>query len=134
MDISDRSPRALEIEFPARAAELADVRHALRDWLAENTADPDRAYDLLLAASEACTNSVEHGHREDGRVITLRAEVDGRKVCITITDGGTWHPADEDADSHRGRGLMLIRALVPDTRVIVGDAGTVVELSAPLPS
>lgn len=132
MNITDRSPRALEIEFPARAEELADVRHALRDWLAENVADPDRAYDLLLAASEACTNSVEHGHRQDGRAIRLRAEIDGRKVCVTIVDGGQWHPAEESPDSHRGRGLMLIRALVPDTRVIVGDTGTTVELSASL--
>ncbi|WP_216908626.1 ATP-binding protein [Nocardia noduli] len=133
------TPAALVAEFPAAAVELAPVRHELRQWLAQTIPDPARAYDLLLAAGEACSNSIEHGHHGDQRTIRLEAAVENGNVRITIADTGQWLSRDHEpdsvrgrTDSHRGRGLAIIRALVPDTSVTVIESGTTVELIAPL--
>lgn len=126
---------ALRIEFPAAADELPAVRGRLRGWLAGAVADRDRAYDLLLAAGEACTNSVEHGHRGDGGPVRLVAEVRRGEVRITVTDSGRWIPRATIRGSkgvqRRGRGLALMRELTAHTRLTILESGTTVELCAP---
>ncbi|MFC8045814.1 ATP-binding protein [Nocardia sp. NPDC057353] len=131
MNATGDTPVALRQEFPAAAEELAGVRTRLRDWLAGVLTDPRHAYDLLLAAIEACTNAVEHGHRGDRRPILLEARVQRDMVRVTVTDHGQWKTPAAGA-TNRGRGLALIGALVPESRITVGDGGTVVELAAPL--
>ncbi|MCM6775386.1 ATP-binding protein [Nocardia sp. CDC159] len=133
MDDSRQSADPLHIEFRAVSEELGRVRALLRPWLARVITDPHQAYDLLLAVSEACSNSIEHGHHGDGRAIRLHAVAEDR-VRITVTDTGTWLAPSEDPGSDRGRGLALMRTLVPDTRVTPGADGTTVEFTTLLPA
>jgi anti-sigma regulatory factor (Ser/Thr protein kinase) len=118
----------LELDFPAEAVQLATVRHALQEWLTDSGMAAAAAYDVLLAVGEACTNAVEHGHRGDGGVVRLRASISGDELRVTIADSGRWKPPDPQADSMRGRGMPLIRALIPEVDVITSDTGTVVDL------
>ncbi len=120
----------LVIEFRAVPEELARVRGLLRTWLASTVADPNRAYDILLAVSEACSNSIEHGHRGDGRTIRVQATA-GDTIRIAVGDTGTWSTRCADPAAQRGRGLPLMRTLVPDTRITTGADGTTVEFTAP---
>ncbi|MBF4998138.1 ATP-binding protein [Nocardia sp. BSTN01] len=121
-----RSLEDLRIEFRARSEELLGVRALLRAWLAGTSLGPDRAYDLLLAVNEACSNSVERGHRGDGRTVVLHAAV-AHSIRITVSDGGTWRAPRADEAVDRGRGLPMMNALMPGTRVISGTDGTTVE-------
>ncbi|MEV6253987.1 ATP-binding protein [Nocardia sp. NPDC051929] len=121
----------LELDFPAEAVQLATVRHTLQDWLTQCGMAAAPAYDVLLAVGEACTNAVEHGHEGDGGVVRLRASVDGDELRVTISDSGRWKHPDPQADSLRGRGMPLIRALIPEVTVTAGDTGTVVDLRTP---
>ncbi|MFF0497782.1 ATP-binding protein [Nocardia aobensis] len=121
-----RSLEDLHIEFRARSEELQRVRTLLRAWIAGTTLGPDRAYDLLLAVNEACTNAVEHGHRGDGRAIVLHATAT-HSIRITVSDGGTWRAPRADEEVDRGRGLPMMNALMPGTRVVSGADGTTVE-------
>ncbi|MEU6185731.1 ATP-binding protein [Nocardia sp. NPDC047038] len=121
----------LELDFPAEAVQLATVRHTLQDWLTQCGMAAAPAYDVLLAVGEACTNAVEHGHEGDGGVVRLRASVDGDELRVTISDSGRWKQPDPQADSLRGRGMPLIRALIPEVTVTAGDTGTVVDLRTP---
>lgn len=121
----------LELDFPAEAVQLATVRHTLQDWLAQCGMAAAPAYDVLLAVGEACTNAVEHGHHGDGGVVRLRASVDGDQLRVTISDSGRWKNPDPHSDSLRGRGMPLIRALIPEVTVTTGDTGTVVDLRTP---
>ncbi|WP_174184199.1 ATP-binding protein [Nocardia barduliensis] len=118
----------LELDFPAEAVHLSSVRHALQEWLTDSGMAAGPAYDVLLAVSEACTNAVEHGHGGDGGVVRLRASISGDELRVTIADSGRWKPPDARADSLRGRGMPLIRALIPQVSVTTGDSGTVVDL------
>ncbi|WP_039801798.1 ATP-binding protein [Nocardia araoensis] len=136
MNAGERAPlpnavAPLEVDFPAEAVQLATVRHALQEWLAQCGMAAAPAYDVLLAVSEACTNAVEHGHQGDGGVVRLRASIDGDELRVTISDSGRWKQPDPQADSLRGRGMPLIRALIPEVTVTTGDSGTVVELRTP---
>ncbi|MGQ4616006.1 ATP-binding protein [Nocardia sp. R7R-8] len=121
----------LELDFPAEAVQLAIVRHALREWLARCGMAAAPAYDVLLAVGEACTNAVEHGHRGDGGLVRLRASIEGDELRVTVSDSGRWKHPDPHADSLRGRGMPLIRALIPEVTVTTGDTGTVVDLRIP---
>ncbi|MBF6074196.1 ATP-binding protein [Nocardia beijingensis] len=121
----------LELDFPAEAVQLATVRHTLQEWLAQCGMAAAPAYDVLLAVGEACTNAVEHGHHGDGGVVRLRASIDGDQLRVTIADSGRWKKPDPQADPLRGRGMPLIRALIPEVTVTTGDTGTVVDLRTP---
>nr|WP_083903880.1 ATP-binding protein [Nocardia cerradoensis] len=124
-----RSLEDLHIEFRARSEELQRVRTLLRAWLAGTNLGPDRAYDLLLAVNEACTNAVEHGHRGDGRTVVLHATAT-HSIRITVSDSGTWRTPRADEEVDRGRGLPMMNALMPGTRVVSGADGTTVEFVA----
>ena len=134
------APGALQLEFPAAAGQLAAVRRQVREWLTGAGMASDRVCDLLLAVDEACANAIEHGHLGDQRTICLHARRDCGLIRITIADQGTWLARDDrpdawrgNPDSRRGRGLALMRALVPDTRIEITDNGTIVEFVTPAP-
>ena len=69
-----RQPAPLEVELAAEASELAATRAELRGWLARAGVDPEQTLKVLIAAGEALTNAIEHGHRQHaGGTIRLRA-------------------------------------------------------------
>ncbi|CAN5560538.1 SpoIIE family protein phosphatase [soil metagenome] len=125
-----RQPAPLEMNFPADVSQLAPTRTALRHWLTRAGLGPDLSQDVLLAAGEAVTNSIEHGHRHnpDGN-ISLQAVVDADQVKLTVTDTGTWKTPQVVAEAHRGRGFAMMRGLMHDVDVDLNATGTTVRLS-----
>ena len=81
--------------------------------------------DLLLAASEAATNAVEHAQDPTEEFFDVLLEVADREVTITVRDHGRWR--DGPATPHRGRGLQMMAALA-DTTVTPRPHGTTVTL------
>lgn len=95
------------------------ARDLLRDWLVRVPVEDDTVGDLLLVASELCSNGIKHASwQRDGAV--LRAWVDGADVLIEVEDdgGGLSLPyLDEeppDPDAERGRGLWLVHTLTDE--------------------
>ena len=126
-----RHPGPLEIEFPAEATRLAPVRTALRGWLERCGIEPTTAQNVLVAAGEACANAIEHGHRSArAGQIRLRAAVTADDLHLTITDTGLWQTPRPAENPHRGRGFLLMRALVNEVTVTTGATGTIVGLQA----
>ena len=126
-----RHPAPLELTFPADVNHLAPTRSALRSWLTRARLDPVQTLDVLVAAGEAVANAIEHGHRHSpGGTISLDATVLDDQVQLTITDTGSWKPPQPAADSHRGRGITLMRGLMEDVTINPDTAGTTVHLSA----
>ncbi len=129
----DSTPAPIEpfrSDFPSEAARLAEVRHRLRDWLQLGGIGSDQIYDVLLAVDEACTNAVEHGYRDAPGIVGLRGEISGTDLYLSVVDRGSWEPTGDRANSLRGRGLMMMRALVADVDISTGDEGTRVDLHA----
>ncbi|WUI26013.1 SpoIIE family protein phosphatase [Mycobacterium sp. NBC_00419] len=125
-----RHPAPLNFRIPADASHLAPARVALRSWLSAAGIDHDQAQDVLVAAGEAVTNAIEHGYRHiDGGTITLQATSEVDRLHLTITDSGSWKPKQTLANSHRGRGIQIMRALMEDVDILPDNNGTTVRLS-----
>ncbi|MEE4540446.1 SpoIIE family protein phosphatase [Streptomyces sp. V4-01] len=124
-----RHPAPLRVAFPAEATQLAPVRKALRSWLDRCALPPQTVQNILVAAGEACANSVEHGHRlAPGAGVVLRVEAMADGMRLTVSDTGSWKPPRPDADQNRGRGLTLMRALMQSVTVTPGPGGTTVAM------
>lgn len=116
--------------LPARARELSPLRHALRDWLQEVGVEASVVDDLVLAASEAATNAVEHAYRDvigNDEVVSVAAAIDGDGVMVEVRDAGSWKPWP--SKTTRGRGLALVRALLGSVDVRTGPSGTTVSFT-----
>ncbi|WP_410586444.1 SpoIIE family protein phosphatase [Amycolatopsis sp. lyj-23] len=126
-----RQPGPLAIGFPADAGQLAPTRQALRGWLERCGLDAEQIQNLLVATGEAVANAIEHGHRDTpGGAIRLDATAFVDQLHVTITDTGTWKPAQPSANSRRGRGMTLMRELVSEVSVHPTAGGTTVHLHA----
>jgi len=126
-----RHPVPLELEFPADVSQLAPTRTALRRWLTRARLDADQTMNVLVAAGEAVANAIEHGHRHSpGGTISLGATILVDQVRLTITDTGSWKPPQPATETHRGRGIALMRGLMQDVTINPHTAGTTVHLCA----
>ncbi|MFF8828601.1 SpoIIE family protein phosphatase [Streptomyces sp. NPDC015131] len=124
-----RHPAPLELTFPAESAQLAPVRRTLRSWLERCQLPPQTAQNVLVAAGEACANAIEHGHRHRrGEPIRLRAEANVTDLRLLVADSGQWKTPQPEANAHRGRGIMLMKAMMQQVTVTTGADGTTVQM------
>ncbi|GGY57791.1 SpoIIE family protein phosphatase [Streptomyces xanthochromogenes] len=126
-----RHPAPLEMSFPAESSQLAPVRKSLRSWLDQCDLPPTTVQNVLVAAGEACANAIEHGHRDaPGETIYFRAEAYVDNLRLTIADTGRWKAPQPELNTHRGRGMRLMRALMHQVTVTPGPSGTTVDMHA----
>lgn len=121
------------------------ARNRFRTWLRAHRWPASAVQDLVLAVSEAISNSIEHGYGmpvDDVRAPTVTVGVRARftqdgegfsRVSVEVRDRGAWRPPD-DKPSHRGRGLMIMRACLDHLVIEPSPDGTVVSMiSRPIP-
>ncbi len=124
-------PAPLHLTFSAESGELAPARVALRGWLHQAGLDPEQTLDVLIAVGEAVANSIEHGHRDRREgTVTLRATAIADRLHLSVVDTGSWKPNVPDPNSHRGRGIALMRALMQDVAIEPTDTGTTIHMLA----
>jgi serine phosphatase RsbU (regulator of sigma subunit)/anti-sigma regulatory factor (Ser/Thr protein kinase) len=112
-------------------ASVGLARDLLKDWLVRVPVDTDAVADLLLVASELCSNGIKHASWEGGGAV-LRAWAEDADVLIEVEDDGTGlalpyldeEPPDRDAE--RGRGLWLVHTLTDELEQADSDAGNTV--------
>lgn len=129
------------LALPCEELSVPVIRRVLGDALRGLGVSGDCVHDILVAASEACTNVVRHSS-------TLEYEVTGRieeGACVlSVTDHGKGlgpavRPVEELAES--GRGLDIMSSLVDDLALTATPDGVRVVLrkrltwneEAPLP-
>jgi len=124
----------LETVYPPRRAWAAQMRKALRAYLAEQALDADVAYDVVLAADEAFINAVSHADGADD-VIRVSACVTESEASVEVQDGGggfTFRRSDPrsvpDVRRPNGRGVFLIESMMDEVSVRSGRRGTIVRM------
>jgi serine phosphatase RsbU (regulator of sigma subunit)/anti-sigma regulatory factor (Ser/Thr protein kinase) len=122
------APRPIELHLESGSSSLRHARAALRLWLTGTEADATTAYDIVLAAWEACANATEHGRSDAG--FRMSAELVGETVRVVVGDSGVWLPPV--ARSERGRGLQLMQALMSSVELERLAHGTRVTLEKQL--
>jgi anti-sigma regulatory factor (Ser/Thr protein kinase) len=103
---------AFERTYPGTASQV----HEVRADLAATADGCPITDDLILMASELCTNAIPHSRSgRQGDTFTVRAEVrPGDYAWLEVEDqGGPWIRRNDPDDEH-GRGLALVTALAGD--------------------
>ncbi|MCX5116979.1 ATP-binding protein [Micromonospora sp. NBC_00362] len=115
----------VEWTYPSVPTSAAAMRRDVRGALGELDVDPDVLEDLLLAASEAINNAVEHAQRPSRPEVRVRVQVGGGLIRISVRDFGTWR--DRRPAMDRGRGALLMNAY-GDVRLVSTAEGTTVTI------
>jgi anti-sigma regulatory factor (Ser/Thr protein kinase) len=111
--------------YPLVPTAAGTLRRDLRAALSGGRFDPDLLDDLLLAATEAVNNAVEHAQQPRRPEVEVRLRVARGVVRIVVQDFGGWRQRPPARD--RGRGALLMNAY-GDVRVSATPTGTRVSI------
>lgn len=126
LELAGARARQLDLTLPARPESLVRVRDDLAEWLEEAHVPETDARDVLLAAWEAAANGIEHARADDGGTVRVTARIVGDRICVDVSDVGTWKEARARDD--RGLGLRIMRALMTEVEVERSADGTHVRM------
>ena len=108
-------------------AALRAMRRWLFDRLTSAGVEVDRAEEVMLAATEAASNAIEHAQAPSSSHVELHLTLDP-VVHVQVRDTGAWK--EPDPVTQRGRGTRIMSALAELT-VDRTPEGTVVDLTFP---
>ncbi|SET37370.1 ATP-binding protein [Geodermatophilus poikilotrophus] len=111
--------------WPSVPTSIRGMRLELQPLLDMTGLPEDELDDLLLAASEAAANAVEHARLPTPPFFDVLTEVGEHRARIVIQDRGRWRAPTAPGD--RGRGLQVMGVLA-DATLTVGSRGTTVVL------
>lgn len=124
-------PEVLELRMRADPRVLSDIRRSVRRWLHRSGVDEQTIGELTIAVSEACANAVEHAYSAAPAEFDLHVSKHDGSITASVRDAGRWRaPRGEN----RGRGLVIINAVMDDVEVRSSDAGTEVVMHKRLPT
>lgn len=109
----------LELTLPARAENVAVVRHAMGGIGDVLNVDDQILSDIKLAVTEACTNVVVHAYPDGEGSMGLRASLSPEQVAIVIHDRGRGIVPRADSPG-LGLGLPLIATLAESLELGTG--------------
>ena len=112
----------LELKLPARAENVAVVRHAFGGFAEVLTVDEQTLADIKLAVTEACTNVVIHAYDDDAPgSLEVDASFDDTRLTVVIRDRGRGIVPRPDSPG-LGLGLPLIATLAESLELGTDDA------------
>jgi len=100
----------IELTLPARAENVAVVRHAIGGLGEALDLDPQTLSDVKLAVTEACTNVVVHAYDGGEGPMQVTADVSAEYLAVTVRDEGRGIVPRPDSPG-LGLGLPLIATL-----------------------
>ena len=112
---------SVRLNLPREVDSVPAVRRLLRCALSVLHVDRQSGADLEIALTEACANVVKHADGADK--FEVRLDVAEDHCAIDVVDNGAGFDAatmsgdSPAADSERGRGLYLIKALSENVRM-----------------
>ncbi len=131
---TNEKPTGLQLKLPARAENVAVVRHALAGLAEQLGMDETGVADLKTVVTEACMNVVVHAYPDSRGPLMVEADPDREGITVTVSDKGSG--ISPQADSERPSlklGLSLIAALSSSFSISGGlDRGTEVMMRLPL--
>jgi anti-sigma regulatory factor (Ser/Thr protein kinase) len=131
---SSEAATGLEMSLPAKAENVAVVRHALAGLAEEIGMDEAGVADLKTVVTEACMNVVVHAYEGEAGPLEVEAEPQPDGLTVTVRDSGVGiRPRPEAEPSSLRLGLSLIAALSSRFSFSGGlDRGTEVVMHIPL--
>jgi anti-sigma regulatory factor (Ser/Thr protein kinase) len=128
-------PAAVQLDLPlAGPADLVVFRRLLRRWAELHGMGDQDAGDVVIAASEAVVNALQHG----APPVRVRAWTDGGLARVHVHDCGrapipaTAGYERPNQDSDRGYGLWVARQLADVVATRTDHGGTIITLDFPV--
>ena len=120
--------------WQAHPDQLASVRAEVRRWLTPLPLTDDTEDDLVLAVSEAASNSIEHAYTPPTAddTVELTFWTESHAICVDIVDRGQWR-TPSDQPTGRGRGIAIMQRLVGFVLIRHDNRGTRVHFRHPFP-
>ena len=125
-----RSKRVLQLRFPARAAELKEVREAVRKAVKGCGCSAKSSGDIVLATDEACQNIIRHAYGgESDSVIEFEIEHRGDALVFSLVDHAPTidpsqvQPRDLDDIRPGGLGTHFIRRVMDEVEFVDPPSG-----------
>jgi anti-sigma regulatory factor (Ser/Thr protein kinase) len=121
----------LRVRKPASPSSVPDIRRVLRAWLEQNDVPADTAVEVLLAATEAYTNAVQHAYGLVQGDIEIDARLVDGNLELIVRDHGSWrvwkpHPLGNGG--HGGHGISVMRAMMDTVEIDLTERGTEVRM------
>ena len=120
----------LRMRIPAEPEALQQVRRRMRRWLETAGAPDDVRDDVIVATSEAVSNSVRHAYGPSSAWVEIEGELSDGEVEVVVRDRGRWRPPRGEG----GRGIDLMQACMASVEIDHGVDGTVVRMRRPVRS
>lgn len=129
-----QKPKGLQMMLPAKAENVAVIRHALAGLAEQIGMDEPGLADLKTVVTEACMNVVAHAYQGEPGPLSVEANPDSDGLTVIVRDQGVGMRPQADADQPSLRlGLSLIAALSSSFAISGGlDQGTEVTMRVPL--
>jgi serine/threonine-protein kinase RsbW len=116
--------RSVRLTIPAKPEYITLGRLALTAIAGVRPLSDETLYDLKLALTEACTNSVRHAY-ENGREgnVEIVYELEPDRLVIEVGDEGAGFELLDDSNGHEGEleegglGIAIIRALADEVEI-----------------
>ncbi len=125
------TPNVLELEFPADARYVGEVRERMEQFVRPLGLSAAELDDLKMALSEACGNAICHGSpMGTSNRVRVRAEVSGDRLRVEVSDEGSgFQPEEislpeEEEWKPSGRGLFLMVSLMDEVSFDATATGT----------
>jgi len=126
-------PKGLQMMLPAKAENVAVVRHALAGLAEEMGMDEAGLADLKTVVTEACMNVVVHAYGGEAGPLSVEAEPRTDGLFVVVRDSGEGIRPEVDAEQPSLRlGLSLIAAL-SNSFAISGELGGGTEIRMLMP-
>jgi len=129
-----RIPRVLkmvkkdnEIEIPSTLDFLPKVNEFIERKLRKLKIKKDQIADIAISVSEAVTNAVEHGNRNDiTKKVKIRFKADASSVEVIVEDeGGGFDPScvespleEQNLLKDQGRGILILKSLMDQVDIL----------------
>src|SRR5213595_4366221 len=110
----------LSLTLPARAENVAVVRHAIGGLGEALDLDPQTLSDVKLAVTEACTNVVVHAYDGGEGPMQVAADIDPDHLTVVVRDEGRGIVPRPDSPG-LGLGLPLIATLAESLELGTDD-------------
>jgi serine/threonine-protein kinase RsbW len=122
--------------LPAKAENVAVIRHALAGMAEQIGMDEPSLADLKTVVTEACMNVVVHAYRGQPGPLSVEANPDNEGLTVIVRDEGVGMRPQADVRDDRPSlrlGLSLIAALSSSFAIAGGlDRGTEITMRVPL--
>jgi anti-sigma regulatory factor (Ser/Thr protein kinase) len=121
-------PEPFHLDVSTDPTLLRDVRQEVGRWLRRAGAAEEDIELIQIACHEACSNAIEHAYSFADATFAIDALLDGGTVVLEVRDRGRWIDRDGGPLPHRGRGLILIDAVMDEVELSHENGGTTVRM------